>query len=380
MTRPVRLPLTLRRTTVLLAAMAACFAASTSSASAMLFGIQDDPAFLYLRSYDPAHDRLQDPAVDYRRARELGARVVRFNFIYSEVSSFGWQPYDAAVTAARRAHMRIHATVMGDPEYTNRHHPAKLSWKHPSAGRFYTFVRAIARRYRHRIYSYGIWNEPNLGTYLAPQRRAPLLYARLYQAAYKAIRRSDSRAKILIGETTSKRPGPIAFLRAVAKHVRGGLRADGLADHPFQFFRAPDRPDRRYVGIANTPLIQAGLRDLARRHLLRTPRGGALPIYYTEFGYQRHGVYRTSEGVRADWAARAIAVARHYHVRMLLWYQLKIMPRRAIADRRTWDSGLLLLSGRALPVYRSIQRALRHPRRLSARTARSLNRAAAARR
>jgi hypothetical protein len=217
------------------------------------------------------------------------------------------------------------------------------------------FARTVAQHFRGRVFRYSLWNEPNLGRWISPTRQAPLIYRKLFLAAYPAIKRVDGRDQVLIGELTSSHD-PLGFLRKMAS----GLKADGLAYHPFEFYRRPGAggSTRGFVGINSTPQIKRTLRDLARRHRLTTLRGGTLGLYYTEFGYLTKGFYRMSESRRRDWTVRAFRYARQQGVKEMLYYQLVQSPTGTLAGD-IWDSGIVRLNGSKLPTYTALSRASR---------------------
>src|SRR5262249_36014748 len=138
-----------------------------------------------------------------------------------------------------------------------------------------------------------------------------------------------------------------------------GIKADGLAYHPFEFFNVPgstinySRPRRiSFIGINSTPWIQSTLRQLARQRRLRTPSGGPLPLYYTEFGYQSAGRYKMPETKRKVWALKAMQLVARFKVREMLWYQL-VHNRNSFGD--VWDSGLVSNRGVTDPTYRNLR-------------------------
>ena len=57
-----------------------------------------------------------------------------------------------------------------------------------------------------------MWNEPNHVGWLKPLKEQASLYRKLYEAAYRVIRKADPAARILIAETapypSKKRPPP----------------------------------------------------------------------------------------------------------------------------------------------------------------------------
>jgi hypothetical protein len=339
--------LTIDRTATALVAVLAALAVmalAAPAARAFEIGVQDDRTLLAGTSYSRTR------ALDQGRA--IGATVLRVNVIYAEWVRLGVGRYDQLVDLARSKGYRIHFTLMGTPRYYDRHAPRWIGHKYPNPVRFARWVSEVATHFKGRVRRYSIWNEPDLSYYLEPQRKAPSIYANLFKAGYTTIKRIDRRAQVLFGELFSgnlRLPGgmaPMAFLRAA---TRSSTRADGLAYHPFQFNLAPDRRSKRYVGLSSISTIKDTLRDLARRRKLRTPSGGPLPIYFTEFGYQILGTYPVrSEARRASWTVAAFRLAKRSGARsMYLYHLVRTYTRR-------WDSGVLTIGGSPLLTYKAL--------------------------
>jgi hypothetical protein len=330
-------------------------AATAPSASAYEIGTQDDSVFLHQHYGNRVHA--------LNMMKRIGVRHLRVNVIWSEFKRYerqfrrhragGWKPYDDIVNLARSMGVRVQFTIIATPDY-DRRGDRYIWYRNTNARRFGAFARRIARRYRGKVRRHACGNEPNLGRFLSPQRRAVPLYRALYKACYRAIKGADRRNEVLIGETTSSK-NPLGFLAAVA-NTRGGLRSDGFAHHGFQFFIRPGRPDRRYIGISNIPKIKATLRTLARRRLLRRSRGNsAIPILFTEYAYQRRGIYRIPESRRRQWALESFIFARRQRIKQMVWYQVSHQP--IIFSRGdAWDSGMIDLAGRGDSVYNHLYR------------------------
>jgi hypothetical protein len=321
--------------------------ALAAPAGAFQIGIQDDNAFVSA----PPFER----AVAFDRARRIGVTYLRINFVWAGYESTGFGPYDAAVDEARRHGMTVQLTVTGNPRWTNGGR-GFVGFNRPNVGRYASWVGRVAQHFRGRVAYYAIWNEPNLNDYLAPQKvgrswNGPLMYGRLFRAAYRAVKRNDARARVLIGEMAPAGK-PLEFLATAA---RGGLVADGWAQHAYQFVNVP--PNRRtgYTGAISRVFEQkARLSALARARVLRTPGGGPLPIYFTEFGYPRPGSYYGyfSEARRTQYSLQAFRLARRAGVRVLVWYQLYTHPGRTHAQ--LWDTGLIGFDGQQSPLYRQM--------------------------
>jgi hypothetical protein len=338
-----------RRSAIVAAVVLAALAVAAKPARAFEIAIQDDRTFLAGTSYS------KDKA--YAQARAIGATVLRVNVIYAEWVRLGAARYDALVDQARAHGFTVQFTLMGTPRYLDRRAPRWLGHRYPSPIRFASWTSQVATHFKGRVRRYGIWNEPNLSYYLEPQSKAPSIYANLYKAGYKTIKRIDPGAQVLFGELFSgnlRRPGGTAPMSFLWGATRSGARADGLAYHPFQYNLAPDRVSKRYVGISGISTIKANLRDLARRHRLRTSSGRPLPIYFTEFGYQILGSNPVrSEARRASWTLSAFRIAKRAGIRSMLLYHLV----RTYARR--WDSGVITTRGTPLLTYRVLLSARR---------------------
>ncbi len=264
-----------------------------------------------------------------------------------------WSRTDTIVRDAKAAGIGLDVLLGGPPPLwaSGKGAPPPAAkhpfWK-PDAKEFGRFVVAAGTRYDGhytppgaakplpRIDFWSIWNEPNLGSNLAPEMTrsyssvevAPRYYRRLVDAAWKALHATGhGRDTILIGELgpagshAAGAPGlfnamaPLAFLRALYcvnanyQQLRGlqarqrgcpttaagstrfvaqnpGLfRATGFADHPYPFTslppdaRVPNEPD--YTELANIPTLEETLDRLQRLYGSQSK----FPIWSTEFGY-----------------------------------------------------------------------------------------------
>jgi hypothetical protein len=348
-----------RHATALLASVAALAGAGLAAQPAsarMEVAIQDDAVFLHPQfPYSITKG--------YTQAKALGVKWIRFNILWADYKASCKQngnsrcflPWDNAVDNARQNGVNVQMTIAGTPQYEPKG-DKWLSYNRPKASRYRIFVTLVAKHFKGKISRYSLWDEPNLPRWITPQNKAPSIYRSLVLAGYSAIKRVDRRAAVLIGEFTSAND-PIAFMQRMGS----GIRADGLAYHPFEFFVEPgkriirSRPRRLggFIGINSTPWIQSTLRTLARQRRIRTPHGGALPLHYTEFGYQTLGRYRMSQAKRKVWALKAMRLVARFHVKEMLWYQL-VHNSNSFGD--VWDSGLVSMKGVPDATYVNLQR------------------------
>jgi hypothetical protein len=271
--------------------------------------------------------------------------------------------YDVAVDDALRHGVTPQLTLTGPaPAWATRDH--RVGVMAPDARRFARFAAAAADHFAGRVKRWSIWNEPNWFSLLQPVTSAPFVYRDLFRGAAHAIHHVDPRAKVLLGELAPMgRPGlsvpPLAFLRSVTcrdgalRPLRRcvGLEADGVALHPYTLrypatFPGPSPDD---VTTGSLPRLVKALRDLRRVRALRTPAGGAPPIYLTEYGF----LAKTGP-IPMPLAARYLRdglqlAYRIPQVRQVILYEVAGARER----RPRWDSALLDFRGRPRPLYRA---------------------------
>src|SRR5829696_7885324 len=234
---------------------------SSRAARGMELALQDDGTFV-----------IGKKAVSRTRglelARAIGVTRLRVNLLWAYTMptsqynarnepatiNYNFTQIDQLIDLAAARGIRVHLSLTGPaPRWaTARKSPPKQAWYKPNAREFGQFAAVVAEHFQGRVDRYSIWNEPNWKTWLGPLNSAAGLYRSLYTRGYAAIKGADSRAKVLIGETSPfQRPGlstaPLAFLRKVTcvnkRYRRAGscpkLKADGYAHHPYDFNHAP---------------------------------------------------------------------------------------------------------------------------------------------
>ena len=260
--------------------------------------------------------------------------------------------YDALLRGLAARHIGVDLALVGRPPFwaegPGAPSPGKQSQWKPNAADYADFVHAVGTRYSGhftpqgashplpRINFWSVWNEPNIGTNLAPETPhlgsdvevAPGLYRGLINAAWTSLHATGhGNDRILIGELAPAgarfkgAPGPIGamaplrFLRALycvdanyqkltgtqasergcpvtaaasaqfAAQNPGLFKASGLAVHPYSFtslppnVRIPDEPD--YAELAAVPTLESTLDRLQQAY----GSSEKFPIWSTEFGY-----------------------------------------------------------------------------------------------
>jgi hypothetical protein len=335
-------------------------ATSAHAARHMEVALQDDQVFLNQSWYGREQG--------FARAKELGVTRLRVNFIWAhEITQpnrrtapkdpgYNWWHFDSLINEAAAHGIRVEMTLTGPaPAWATGNH-RKGVYK-PSTRAYAKFVHDVAQHFKGRVDRYSIWNEPNWKSWLAPHGSAPHLYKRLYLAGYRAVKSEDPRAKVLIGETSPQARGsagmaPLTFLRKMVGHSH--LFADGYAHHPYDYSHSPTQTSRgpQDVTIATLGRLTNELSRLRRAHRLRTPRGGTLQLYLTEYGYMVTGRFALSQSREASYLRKAFSIAYHNsHVKSMLQYGLVSPPFRA-----NWDTSLLTHGGKPRKMFTALRR------------------------
>jgi hypothetical protein len=307
--------LAMKRLTIAIAMLVAAAPAAHASSGQLLI-MQDDAQ---LRSA---------PGTTAAEFAGYGTDVVKINLYWDEVApqgrskpsgfdganpgSYNWGSYDAAVQAVLAQGLRPYISLGGHaPDWATRR-GGRRGTNRPDPGEFRQFAQAAGQHFP-EVDIWSIWNEPNLYSWLSPQRSkgiplSPSIYRGLYLAGYRGLKDGGHLGDtFLLGELmpragkSPKKVRPLEFLREMAcldrnyRQIRGKAArkrncrkvgrfpVSGIAYHPYT---PPDGPHVREgtddAAIGQLGRLRATIDALARRGKL--PR--RLPIWITEFGYQ----------------------------------------------------------------------------------------------
>ncbi len=257
----------------------------------------------------------------------LGVDIVKLNLYWDEVApnrrrkpagfdgadpaDYSWSNYGQVIDGIIARGMRPFLSLGGrGPRWATGSRGRRGTYR-PNAKEFGRFAEAAGRQFP-QVDIWSIWNEPNLYSWLGPQRRkrvpvSPSIYRKLYLAGHRGLRASGNDDTILLGElmprggTDQRKVPPLQFLREMAcldsnyrqyrgraAKLRGCSRVgriptSGFAYHPYTLSGGPSVNEARDdAAIGQLGRVRSTLDALARRGKL--PRG--LKIWITEFGYQ----------------------------------------------------------------------------------------------
>jgi hypothetical protein len=227
---------------------------------------------------------------------------------------------DQLVNAADERGVRLLPYVAYTPPW-NAGGPPEDRWRQPPRDRaaFGALMERLARRYRGRIRSWELWNEPDNRDYW---RGTPAEYAALLREGSAGVRRGDPDAQVVAGGLA----GGVPFLRAALAEPGTAGAVDVINAHAY------------FETWNGAPLEQLDpyLDEVAGL-------AGGRPLWLAEVGYSafRRGAV-VSAGVRARYAYEhtpafqavalvrtlALALARP-DVALVAWYELKDPPASA---------------------------------------------------
>ena len=135
-------------------------------------------------------------------ARDAGVGVVRWQFNWRDheiaPGQWAWEASDGPVQTWNQNGFKVHAILHNPPDWA-RANPGglvptgiDLPWNDPGNG-FGRYCNLFAQRYRGKIDSYEVWNEPDLDQYW---EGTPREYFNLLKSCYQGIKAADPNATV----------------------------------------------------------------------------------------------------------------------------------------------------------------------------------------
>ena len=339
-------------------------AGSASAEERMWIGFHDDPVLRYGNNRQAELDKVRGANATIVRTL-VEWRSVAPKRPKSATNSFDpayrFADLDEFVRNTQQRGMEVLMTIWGTPKWANGGKgPAYLPTKMAD---FQNFARALATRYNGRragypfVRFYGIWNESNLGNFLAPQFDkkgkivSPAAYAKLAAAGYAGIKAGSPKALVAIGETSSNgkdkpkqgstdstTPGTFAKLVAQANKK---LKFDAWAQHPYPVpVNQGPAQKVRYPNVAFSTMKQFE-KDLDKWFGRKN-----IPVWITEYGNEtKPGEPKgVTEAQQAAYVTQAIAFAKKDpRIPMFIWFVFRD------SAGSPWQSGVYRTSGAAKP-------------------------------
>ncbi|MCL4535505.1 MAG: beta-galactosidase [Bacteroidetes bacterium] len=215
------------------------------------------------------------------RVEELGFPWMKGHISWQhsepEQGEYNWADLDKALQAATENHLGLLLRVDQSPGWS---HPSNDDPSAPPDPEYLEdwqqFLQLMAARAMGRAQAYEIWNEPNLAIEWGGNPPDPAGYARLLEAAYRAIKRGDPTATVVsaglanTGEESDGAMNDTVFLERFYQ-AGGAPYFDVLGYHPHG---GPDSPDGEQF-----------LKAEQQRRIMEAHKDGQKPVWATELAW-----------------------------------------------------------------------------------------------
>jgi len=245
--------------------------------------------YLYRWNGDPAAREQMNRVADL--AQRAGIKWSREEFQWHRIEprkgEFDWNFYDQMVEVAHKHGISVYGLLAYWSEWTKPNTVEGIR-------DYCNWARQVVRRYKGKVNSWEVWNEPNIFFWTGPKE----MYADLLARTYETIKSEDPNA-IVLGCATSGID--TNFIKMTME--RGG-KFDALAIHPYR----------------------GDLRDLEFMRELRDVRQlvNKRPVWITELGFPTELIEGYSERNQASLVARLYLTALASEaVQNIAWYDFR---------------------------------------------------------
>lgn len=316
-------------------------------------GFYDQPVAL-CDDYPEESTTLEKIRGDFAIMREAGVHMLRFGVGWDEIETspghYDFSLWDQILAEAEKAGITLLPYVCYTPEWAT---PTKKDFfRQPPSdpARFGAFMRTIALRYKGRIHSWELWNEPDLEAYWTgtADELAPMIIEGARQ-----VRAADPSAVIVLGGMAK---GRSPFFEELVREHRITDWVDVVNVHGYFETWSNDRIERY-------PARLAALADLL-------PKGRPAPdLWMAEFGYSSK---RYADREASEWGVDVVHAYEHTpehqavalfesHVLALAsgklsltaWYRIRDLPdgEAVIGDDNNRHLGIVDVNGRKKPSF-----------------------------
>jgi len=251
------------------------------------------------------------PTVPFGAIRTSGTS---WGALEPEKGNFDWHSLDTWVSQAQAHHVALDYVFLNTPQWAStRPNEACNNGPHgcaapPHPEDWEEFVTAVVTRYKGRINSYELWNEPNASGYWTgtPQQMVDMA-----SRAYRIIKSVDPNALVVSPSASSTGwPSPADVWLDQYLSAGGGKYADVIAWHGYS--GRNDRPSLPPEDLVKQINVVKAV--MAKHHLSN------LPLWSTEGGWGKNSQLPSDEQ-QADFIAKWYLIQFTNGVSRAYWYQ-----------------------------------------------------------
>lgn len=266
------------------------------------------PQFMGMHTLSPTRHW---PTVPFGAMRPAGTT---WGAIEPKEGQFDWHGLDTWVAASQAHHVELDYLFLNTPQWASTRPEEKCNRgmigcaAPPTDKAWVSFVTTLVKRYKGRISSYEMWNEPNaIGFYTGTAAEM----AHLVSLAYPIIKSSDPQA-IVVSPAPSSTGWPTPYDTWMNEFLAAGGKkyVDVIAWHA-------------YVGRSNQPALppESVVEQIKKIRAVMAKNGvSALPLWDTEGGWGSDAQL-PDEQAQADFVSRWYLIQFSYGVARAYWYQ-----------------------------------------------------------
>ncbi len=322
------------------------------------------PAFAIGDDYFDGRDTRARVRRHLRVAKQIGVKYLRcafsWNGIEPEDGRYNFKFWDMLVEEASRAEVRLIPYVAYTPEWAAR--SKKQFWQQPprDPALFARLMRKLAERYRGKILSWELWNEPDLQEYW---QGTAAEFAELVKAGAKAVRDADPNAVIVLAGM-SHGPGPF-FNELITQH-RIDLWVDVIAMHGYPESWDEDRAEAVYDSRIQK-MSNSIAKDRPEPDMWLNEMGYADYRYKqnkaSTWGTDTYYAYEHTRRYQAEFLFKSFAMTvASGKLSLAGWYRIDDFPhsdRRMPEDKVHYHLGIVDVNGRPKPSFYAMKFASR---------------------
>lgn len=266
------------------------------------------PYFMSMHTQSPSRHW---PSVQVGAMRPAG---ITWGAIEPSRGAFNWQGVDGWVANVQKHNAQLDYLFLNTPQWASKRPNEKCNRGYngcaapPNDQDWMEFITALVTRYKGRIATYEMWNEPGSNGYFTG---TPAEMAHLVSLAYPIIKSIDPQA-LVVSPSPSTTGWPIPYSVWMDQFLKagGGKYVDVIAWHSYaSYTNKPAGPPEAVAGQIQT------LRAIMEKHGV-----AKLPLWDTE------GSWGTDTSLpnpqqQADWLTRWYLIQFSYGIARVYWYQ-----------------------------------------------------------
>jgi hypothetical protein len=296
---------------------------------------------------------LDEVRADLDLLARAGAEVLRVSMGWDELEPekdrHDFAFWDQVIQLAEERRVRLLPYVAYTPAWNAEGGGAREDfWRRPprDSGEFGQLMETLASRYRGRIGSWELWNEPDNLDYW---RGTPAEYATLLRAGAEGVRRGDPAARVVSGGLA----GGVPFLRTLFETTDARRHVDVVNAHAYYETWNGEPIERLTSYLAELARLAEGRPVWLAEVGYSNYRSGAVvsPHYRARYRHEHTLAFQ------ADVLVRTVALAlASPHVALVAWYEVKD-PRpvdQVIGDVNNRHLGVAFLDHRPKPALAAL--------------------------